>query len=389
MGAWVGNVAFLVLLGSALGTFFPSFVGGNTVPSIAFTSVVLWVVHFLVLRGVQQAAVVNVIVTIAKVVPLVTFLVVAVFAFQADLLTADIWGSSTQVSADGSAELIPLGSTMTQIIGMMLITVWVFSGVEGASVFSDRARRRSDVGKATVIGFLFVLALYVLINIMAYAVMAQTDVSQLADPSLAGVFASIVGPWGAKFVSIGLIVSLLGVLLSWVLLSTEILRIPANEGVVPAAFGRLNERGTPPVALWASNIAAQVALLFTLFSSQTYEFLIFLASGVILIPYFWSAMFQAKTALQGERITQGKSVTYERVIGVIAVVYTVWLLYAGKDYILPSAAVYLLLIPLYIKARREVGDTKPFKPFEWAVLGVLAAMTAVFIFQLATGTSAF
>jgi arginine:ornithine antiporter/lysine permease len=48
---------------------------------------------------------------------------------------------------------------MSQVVAMMLITVWVFSGVEGAAVFSERARRRSDVGKATVIGFLFVLAL--------------------------------------------------------------------------------------------------------------------------------------------------------------------------------------------------------------------------------------
>lgn len=64
-------------------------------------------------------------------------------------------------------------------------------------------------------------------------------------------------------------------------------------------------------------------------------------------------------------------------------------MYAGRDYILPSAAVYLVLIPLFIKARREAGDTTLFKPFEWVVLGVLALMTAVFIVQVATGTSGF
>ena len=389
VGAWIGNVAFLVLLGSALGTFFPSFAGGNTAPAILVTSVVLWVVHFLVLRGVQEAAVVNVIVTIAKVVPLVTFLVVGAFAFKFDLLTADIWGTNTMVYGDGSTDLVPLGGTMSQIVAMMLVTVWVFSGVEGASVFSQRARRRSDVGRATVIGFLFVLALYVLINVMSYGIMSQTEVSGLADPSLAGVFAAVVGPWGAKFIAIGLIISLLGVLLSWVLLSTEILRVPATEGIMPRSIGKLNEHGTPTVALWASNICAQVALVLTFFSASTYEVLIFLAAGVILIPYLWAALFQLKTALKAERITQGKSLTYERVIGALAVIYAIWLLYAGRDYILPSAAVYLVLIPLFIKARREAGDTTLFKPFEWVVLGVLALMTAVFIVQVATGTSGF
>jgi arginine:ornithine antiporter/lysine permease len=129
--------------------------------------------------------------------------------------------------------------------------------------------------------------------------------------------------------------------------------------------------------------------VLTFFSASTYEVLIFLAAGVILIPYLWAALFQLKTALKAERITQGKSLTYERVIGALAVIYAIWLLYAGRDYILPSAAVYLVLIPLFIKARREAGDTTLFKPFEWVVLGVLALMTAVFIVQVATGTSGF
>ena len=42
---------------------------------------------------------------------------------------------------------------------MMLVTVWVFIGVEGAAVYSQRAAKRSDVGRATVIGFAGVLVL--------------------------------------------------------------------------------------------------------------------------------------------------------------------------------------------------------------------------------------
>ena len=103
---------------------------------------------------------VNVIVTIAKVVPLVTFLVVGAFAFKFDLLTADIWGTNTMVYGDGSTDLVPLGGTMSQIVAMMLVTVWVFPGGGRVGVL-PAARRRSDVGRATVIGFLFVLALYV------------------------------------------------------------------------------------------------------------------------------------------------------------------------------------------------------------------------------------
>ncbi|WP_207938222.1 amino acid permease, partial [Pseudomonas sp. 51_B] len=78
------------------------------------------------------------------------------FAFKLEVFTADIW-------AVGTPEL---GSVMNQVRNMMLVTVWVFIGIEGASVYSGRAQRRSDVGKATVVGFLGVLALLVLVNVL-------------------------------------------------------------------------------------------------------------------------------------------------------------------------------------------------------------------------------
>jgi hypothetical protein len=46
----------------------------------------------------------------------------------------------------------------------MLVTVFVFLGIEGASVYSRYARRRQDVGRATVIGFVGVTALMVAVT---------------------------------------------------------------------------------------------------------------------------------------------------------------------------------------------------------------------------------
>src|SRR3546814_1929347 len=55
-------------------------------------SVLLWAVHWLVLRGIREAAFINLVTTIAKVVPLLLFVLIAVFAFRLDIFTADIWG---------------------------------------------------------------------------------------------------------------------------------------------------------------------------------------------------------------------------------------------------------------------------------------------------------
>ena len=294
VSAWVGNVAYLVLLFSTLGYFFPAFEGGATVPAIIGASVVLWIVHAMTLRGIQTAAFVNVVVTIAKVVPILMFIAIAAVGFKAGLFTADFWGRTTQI--DGA----PLGDTMTQVKNMMLVTVWVFIGIEGASVYSQRAAKRKDVGRATVLGFAGVLALLLLVNLLSYGLMAQAELAGVPDPSMAGVLENEVGSWGAAFISIGLVISLLGALIAWVLLCVEILRLPALEHVMPKALAQENAHGAPANALWLTNICVQAMLLWTLANESTYLNLIFLATSLILLPYLWSAAYQVLLAVRGE-----------------------------------------------------------------------------------------
>lgn len=348
VSAWVGNVAYLVLLFSTLGYFFPAFSGGATVPAIIGASVVLWIVHAMALRGVQTAAVVNVVVTVAKVVPILVFIAIAAVGFKAGLFTADFWGRATQI------DRVSLGDTMTQVKAMMLVTVWVFIGIEGASVYSQRAARRKDVGRATVLGFVGVLALLLMVNLVSYGLMTQATLAGVPDPSMAGVLESEVGSWGAAFISIGLVVSLLGALIAWVMLCVEILRLPALEHVMPKALARENAHGAPANALWLTNTCVQALLLWTLANSSTYTNLVYLATSLILLPYLWSAAYQVLLAARGETYESGHGRTRDLVIGVVALGYAVWLVYAGGwQYLLVAAVFYLIGTGLYLWARRE------------------------------------
>ena len=71
---------------------------------------------------------------------------------------------------------------MTQVKNMMLVTVWVFIGIEGAAVYSQRAAKRRDVGRATVLGFVGVLALLLMVNLLSYGLMAQAETRRSARP---------------------------------------------------------------------------------------------------------------------------------------------------------------------------------------------------------------
>ena len=379
MSAWIGNVAYLVLLFSTLGYFFPQFEGGATVPAIIGASILLWTVHAMTLRGVQTAAFVNVIVTIAKIVPILTFIGIAAVGFKAGLFTADFWGRQTEI--DGQ----PLGDTLSQIKNMMLVTVWVFIGIEGAAVYSKRAARRQDVGRATVLGFVAVLALLLLVNFLSYGLMEQARLAGLPDPSMAGLMEAQVGTWGAGFISIGLVVSLLGALIAWVMLCAEILQLPATDNVMPGFLGRENARHAPAGALWLTNGCVQLMLLWTLANESTYLNLILLATSLILLPYLWSAAYQVLLAVRGETYRSGDSRARDLGVGAVALVYAVWLVFAGGwEYLLVAALFYLVGTVLFVWARRERHLPVFTKP-EWVIFAGVAAVSALAVALMVSG----
>src|SRR6201995_4018481 len=76
IGSCIGNVSYWVLIKATLGAFFPIFGDGNTVVAILVASIGIWCFHFMILKGVQQAAALNTIVTIAKVIPILVFIVI-------------------------------------------------------------------------------------------------------------------------------------------------------------------------------------------------------------------------------------------------------------------------------------------------------------------------
>lgn len=372
ISAWIGNVGYLVLLMASIGVFLPGFGAGNTALAIGVASVIMWLFHVLILRGIREAAIVNALITIGKVLPLVVFVLIGLFAFKFDVFTQDFWGAEY-----GSGS----GAILTQIKGMMLVTVWVFIGVEGASVFSERAKSRTDVGRATILGFVSVLALLLAVNILSYGIMSRPELAELDDPSLAGVLEAAVGPWGAKFIALGLIISLLGALLSWFLMSAEIMRVPAQEGLLPSVFGRENAKGVPANALWLTMALVQAFLVWTYFNASTYTNLILLASSLILLPYLLSALYQLLVAIKEP--SSGRVV--DLTVGVLGSLYGVWLLYAaGPVYLLYTAIFYLLGVPFFVWARRE-QKAKVFTTAEWGLVALFTAMAVYAVFGLATG----
>ena len=359
LSAWLGNVSYAVLIFGTLSYFFPAFGSGNTWEAIVGASVFLWLVHALILFGVREAAIVNIVTTIAKLAPIFVFVVLVLAAFNAPTFSFDFWGSMAP----------DLGSIMTQVKSTMLVTLWVFIGIEGASVVSARAARRSDIGRATVVGFLTALGVYVLVSLLSFGVMTQAELAALPDTaSTADVLERVAGPWGAVLIRLGLIVSVAGAFLSWTLFAAEIPAVAAQDHMMPSLFGKTNAKGSPAGSLWITNILVQAFLIVTYFSESTYTALFYIASVAILVPYVFSGAYAFKLALSREGYGAGEPRTRDLVFGLIATVYGVWLLYAADPaYLLMAALLYAPGLIFYWIVKRERGEP-PFRGIE----GVLA-----------------
>jgi len=374
----IADVSYWVLIKATLGVFFPVFGDGNTLIAVLVSSIGLWLFHFMILRGVRQAAAVNTIVTIAKIIPIIVFIVILVFAFDAGMFRMNFWGDAG-IGAERSL--------FDQVGDTMLVTVFVFIGIEGANVYSRYARKRSDVGVATILGFLSVLCLMVLVTLLPYAVLAQSEIAQMRQPSMASVLEAVVGPWGAIFVSIGLIVSVLGAYLAWSLICIEVLFAAAKTQDMPKLFARQNRNQVPSAALWLTNIVIQLFLISTLFSDDAFQLMLKLTSAMVLVPYLLVAGYGLLIAARGE--------TYEKrpeerrrdlVIAGIATVYTAFLIYAADiKFLLLAAILYAPGTALYVWTRRE-QDKLVFTPVDWIIFLIAVAGCVAGIYGLASGT---
>jgi arginine:ornithine antiporter / lysine permease len=371
--ACVGNVTYWVLIMSTIGAIFSPLGDGDTVLAIALSSLGLWSFYFLIRRGIKEAAAINRIVTVAKVLPILVFVILALFYLDPSVLADNFSG------AGGT------GSLFEQVRGTMLVTVFVFLGVEGASVYSRHAKRREDVGRATILGFLSVFAVFASVTIVSYGIMPAEAIGELRQPSMGGVLEQAVGGWGKTFVSVALIVSVLGAYLAWALMAAEVLFVAAKDDDMPRFLRRSTAADVPVPALLMTTLLSQTVLVVTYFSDDAFNFALDLTSALTLIPFLLAALFAVQVGNKGEGYGAADPRRRELAFALLASAYTTFLLFAaGIKFVLVSFIIYAPATILFVMARREQGR-KLFSPAELAILAFSIAGAVAGVVALAAG----
>jgi arginine:ornithine antiporter / lysine permease len=339
-GYWIGNlagnIAIITTFASYLSTFFPILTSqadlltigsftlkvGNALTFIVCT-VLLWGTHFIILKGLDNAGKLNFLATATKVIGFFLFIVVGLFAFN----KANILPFVAPKIGEAGQTIGLFG----QINSAAVATLWAFVGVESAMVFASRAKKQTDVKRATILGLLIALAIYIGISTLVMGMLTQDALVQSEKP-LIDAIETVLGPIGGKILAgIGLI-SLLGSTIGWVMLSSEVPYQAAKQGLFLPAFLKENNKGIPTFSLIVTNSLGQLFIFSTISNSisTAFDFVIYIATLSYLFPYFISSLYQLKLVITGETYNLNtKARMIDGTITILATIYSTWVIIAG------------------------------------------------------------
>lgn len=240
------------------------------------------------------------------------------------------------------------------------VALFSFIGVECASIAAGRVRNpRKNVGRASVIGTAASGLLYIAVT---GAVMGLVPHDQLVDdgaPFVAAFQQMFDVGWAGKAVALVAVISGLGALNGWTMVTAEMPYAAAKDGLFLPAFAKESSGGVPWFGILASTIVAS-ALMAWSYSGETglkvFTYLVYLSVVTVAIPYFLSACAQLAYLVSGRRRVQGWALARDLVVASVGMLFSLWVTFAsGYQSVYQALLLFLVGIPLYafLKARRE------------------------------------
>lgn len=371
---WLGNISYLLLFFKTLNDM----LGVNALSPITcfiIGSGINWIYFFVIAAGIKEGAITNFIVTGAKLIPIILVVIFGAFIVQKNIFYVADWKYTLASSGQ-------LTSPSVQIKDAMAIVLWCFVGMEASSVLSGRARNQKSVRYATIISFSIVLAIYILISLVSMSSVGAEKLYQSNTPLALVLEKTRIGIAGSAIVQIGIMISVIGAGLSWLLLSTETLFAASTNGVMPKILSKENKNGTPINALLLSMFFTQFFLLSVLSPAinESYVIAITTATSLILIPYFLSSLFALKVAFKNLR---NESIIH-LAIASASTLYSAYVIYTvGIKYVFLAILFYALGAILFYLARRERQEK--IRGWEYLIMWVLIGSAIVIILLLVSG----
>ena len=358
--AWAGNAAIVsawVFYVDALFGIRPSAMGNWGIALIG-----LWVPAMVNLAGVKQMAWFQNLTVVLKFLPLLFVGIVGWFF----------------VSSGNFGAFNASGGSLYGAIGIAAgVALFSFIGVEVAAITAKRVENpRKNVGRASVFGTLAAAILYLVVTAAIMGLVPHHALVNDTAPFVTA-FGTIFthGAWAGKLVAALAVVSGIGALNGWTLVTTEVARAAAQDGLFPKAFAWADRKGTAWFGVVMAALLPSILMLWSYTTAtglKVFTDLVDLTVVTVAIPYLFSACAQLTYLVSRRRRVQGWALARDLTIAGAGVMFSMWVTFAAGYQAVYQALIVVLIgviIYAFLKAQRERAgqvaapvETPPLEP---------------------------
>ena len=333
ISCWVNNAAIAVAIVSALSFFFPELVTNPFYATLTGLSFI-WFFTFTSSKGIKSSGNIQILTTIAKLIPLVLIILFGFFIFDLEIFP------EFNLTDQNDFEILPVVAVMT---------LYAFLGLECASIPAENIKNpEKTIPKATMAGTLISTLIYILSTIVLFGIISAENLINSPAP-FAEAGEIIGGKYFGFLISAGAAISAIGALNGWILITSYMPMTMANDRLFPKVFAKKNKKGFPYLSLLLGSILTSFVMTMNYTDGlvDRFEFLILLTTLSTLIPYFFVSvsyiLFHVEKRLF--KINSFRSV----ILGLFGSLYSLWAIFgSGIDSIVYGTILLILGIPIYL-----------------------------------------
>jgi APA family basic amino acid/polyamine antiporter len=357
--AWAGNAAIAVGWVLYVEVFVNK--GGTKIWSILLVLAGLWIPAAINLTGLRNTGWFQVATTIAKFAALVFMSVVGVFYIDS--------ANFTPMNISGDSAIGAIG-------GGMAIALFSYLGLETASVAAAKVRDPDrNVPLATMLGTIAAAVVYLLSLVAVFGIVSNDALQSSTAPFSTAINDMFGGTFWGNVMAAVVIISGIGALNGWTMITAEMPRAAAQDGVFPARFQQLNRRGAPAWAIVFSTVLASIAIVINYLGSDgvtVFTTLVLMTGITAAIPYAFSALAQIKWRIAERKAIETARFVRDMIVAVLAVAFSVAFIYYSRNtghsffvYWAPfllTIAAFAIGIPVYNSQRHRMTAPRTLPP---------------------------
>ena len=333
IACWVGNGAIAIAIIGAASFFIPE-LASNSVLSVSLGLALIWIFTWINARGIKESGKIQLITTILKILPLLFVIIIGIFFFKFD--------NFPEFNLTGESNFSAISAVAT-------LTLYAFLGIECATIPAGNIENPDKtIPRATMLGTIIVTILYILGTVVLFGVL-PLDILQNSPAPFAEAAKIIGGNYGGYFVAVGVLISGIGVLNGWILITGQISMATAKDDLFPEFFKKENKNGAPVNGFIIGGVLSSIVMLmnYTEGLVEQFEFIVQLTVLVILMPYLFTAASYALIVIEKKLHTKSWIKTF--ILSALGFAYSLWAIYgSGYETVFYGFLLMLIGIPVYI-----------------------------------------